>query len=92
MLRAPGRPSPELGLAALATSAAVTSATGTARSTSPTALIGNVATHLAYGAVATFTPDRLCDSRTPHADKISSPVLDLAGHDDPTHETAPGSS
>ena len=90
MLRAPGRP-PRLGLAALATSAAVTSATGTARSTSPTALIGDVAAHLASGAVATFTPDRLLDSRTPHADKISGPVLDLASHDDPTHDSAPGS-
>lgn len=56
-----------LGFAALGASAAVTSATRTPRDTSPAAIVGDVAAHLAYGVVAVVTLHRLLDPRTPHA-------------------------
>lgn len=56
-----------LGLTAWGTSAAVTSATHTPRDTSVTAMVGDLAAHLAYGLVTVLTLHRLLDPRTPHA-------------------------
>jgi len=56
-----------LGFAALGTSVAVTSATGTPRDTSAAATLVDLAAHLAYGIVTVFTLHRLLDPHTPHA-------------------------